>query len=164
MARLFLLLGVFLCFSACREKKVDLVSNDTAAYEISTENWPKQLPIKPEAREILKDWPEFNEFETSFDAMYTVANRDDLTLVIENLIEKQNALASATYPQKFDRPQVKSRQKVFKTYLLKIKGDLIYRVDVKTSVLQMIEAHNAFRNQFNVIINNTLDTNLILEE
>jgi hypothetical protein len=28
----------------------------------------------------------------------------------------------------------------------------------------MIKAYNAFRNQFNVVVNNTLDTNLILEE
>ncbi|HZJ20127.1 MAG TPA: hypothetical protein VFD35_07215, partial [Pricia sp.] len=64
----------------------------------------------------------------------------------------------------FDKPQVKSRQKVFKTYILKVKGDIFYRIDPQESVVEMIKAYNAFRNQFNVVVNNTLDTDLILEE
>lgn len=164
MERIILLALVCMGFISCREKNPELVSNDTNSYEISTEKWPEKLDLSPKAQDILEEWPEFNALETSFDALYTVSNREDLSLDIEDLIEKQNALEASEYPDTFDRPEVKSRQKVFKTYMLKVKGDLFYRKDPQESVLQMINAYNAFRNQFNVIVNNTLDTDLILEE
>lgn len=164
MARLLSFCIIFLVIISCKEKKDEVVANDTSGYVITTEKWPEKLAIKANAQSILNDWFEYNELENSFDALYTVENREDLSLIIENLIEMQKSLAESTYPEKFDNPQVKSRQKVFKTYMLKVKGDLIYRIDPQESVLQMLEAYNALRNQFNVIANNTLDTKLILEE
>ena len=113
---------------------------------------------------ILKDWSEFDAVETSFDALYNVENREDLKLVIEDLIEKQKLLEASEYPEIFDKPQIKSRQKVFKTYFLRVKGNLEYRLDPQEPVLEMINAYNAVRNQFNVSLNNTLDTKLILGE
>ena len=86
-----------------------------------------------------------------------------MALTIDDLIEKQKELVASEYPEKFDIPQIKSRQKVFRTYILKIKGDLYYYQNPEESIMQMFEAYNAFRNQFNVVVNNTLDTNLILE-
>ncbi len=161
----FILLGIIcIGFASCKEKKPNLVSNDTSSYEISTKKWPKRLDVNTEAQDILKDWVEYNAFETSFNALYNVANRDDLSLTIEDLIEKQNALETSKYPETFDKPQVKSRQKVFKTYMLKVKGDIFYRIDPQESVVEMIDAYNGFRNQFNVVVNNTLDIDLILEE
>jgi hypothetical protein len=164
MIRFILLAILCIGFASCQEKKAELVSSDTSAYELSTEKWPKKSDVNAKAQEILKNWTEYNAFETSFDALYNVANRDDLSLTIEDLIEKQNVLETSTYPEDFDKPQLKSRQKIFKTYILKVKGDIFYRIDPQESVVEMIKAYNAFRNQFNVVVNNTLDTNLILEE
>lgn len=164
MLRFILLLLICVGFASCQEKKAKLENSDISAYEISTEKWPKKSDVTVKAQDILKDWAEYNAFETSFDALYNVANRDDLMLTIEDLIEKQSALEASKYPEAFDKPQVKSRQKVFKTYMLKVKGDIFYRIDPQESVVEMINAYSAFRNQFNVVVNNTLDTNLILEE
>lgn len=163
MKRTFFFTVLLTVLLSCNEKKKELGSNNVSSFEIANDGWPKKVAINSKAQQALKDWVEYNAFETSFDALYTVANREDLSLVIENLIEKQNEMAASTYPEKFDKPQVKSRQKVFKTYMLKVKGDLIYRIDPNESILQMIGAYNAFRNQFDVIVNNTLDTKLILE-
>ena len=44
------------------------------------------------------------------------------------------------------------------------KGDLIYRIDSKKSVLEMIAAHNAMLTQMNSITSNTLDLKTLLEE
>lgn len=164
MVRFILLILICISFTSCQEKKAELVSSDTSAYELSTEKWPNKLPVDAKAQDILKNWAEYNAFETSFDALYNVANRDDLSLTIEDLIEKQNDLETSKYPETFDKPQVKSRQKVFKTYMLKVKGDIFYRLDPQESVVEMMKAYNAFRNQFNVVVNNTLNTDLILEE
>ncbi|MGB6150842.1 MAG: hypothetical protein WBG48_02520 [Pricia sp.] len=164
MVRIILLAIVCFGFTCCQDKKPELVSNDTSTYEISTEKWPKKSEVNAKAQDVLKDWTEYNAFEVSFDALYNVANRDDLKLTIEDVIEKQNALETSKYPEKFDIPQVKSRQKVFKTYMLKVKGDIFYRKDPRKSVVEMINAYSAFREQFNVVVNNTLNTDLILEE
>ena len=160
------LLYVLICLAifSCNTQQTDNADQAKTTFELSAETWPKRTPVKPKAQAILKDWPEYQDFEKSFEALYTVANREDLSLVIENLIEKQKALESSEYPETFGKPQVKSRQKVFKTFMLKVKGDLYYRKEPDESVLEMIAAYNAFREQFNVIVSNTVDLKLILEE
>jgi len=137
---------------------------DTYDSTISTEQWPKKNSIGAKALSIISEWPEYSAMDISFDALYTVENREDLALVVEDLIEKQKLLEASEYPETFDIPQIKSRQKVFKTYFLKIKGNLEYRLDTDESVLETIAAYNALRNQFNSIANNTLDTKLIFEQ
>lgn len=139
-------------------------ADETAIADIQTENWPKKSAINTKAMTIINNWPEFLTMEASFDALYKVENEEDLKLVIENLIENQKLLEASKYPEEFGLPQIKSRQKVFKTYVLKTKGNLEYSQEVQEVVLEMIAAYNALRNQFNVIVNNTLDTQLILED
>jgi hypothetical protein len=158
-------LGVcLLLFSACKEDKVQVAEANDSDFIIPTEGWPKKTIINAKATEIIATWPEFNAMDASFDALYNVANREDLILVIENMIEAQKNLEASFYPIPFDKPQVRSRQKVVKTYILKTKGNLEYRLDTEEPIVQTIEAYNALRNQFNVIVNNTLDTKLILNE
>ncbi len=124
----------------------------------------KKSAVNAKAALILSDWSEYNALDTSFDALYTVENREDLILIVEDLIEKQKLLEASKYPEMFDKPRIKSRLKVFKTFFLKIKGNLEYRLDTEEPVLETINAYNALRNQFNVTVNNTLDTKLILDE
>ena len=70
----------------------------------------------------------------------------------------------SVYPAEFDIPQIKGRQKVLKTYILKTKGDLEYRLDPENSLKETIQAFNALREQFNVVVNNTLPEDLIKNE
>jgi hypothetical protein len=84
--------------------------------------------------------------------------------VLDDLVEKQKALEDSEYPPAFDLPQVRSRQRVMKTFILKTRAAVEYRVDATDPAVEMIEAYNAMRNQFNVIVNNTFDTKLILDE
>lgn len=160
-----LIFGLLLfMFVSCKEKAQEVVVDDPSGYAISTEKWPNKLSVNSKVKAILGKWPEYSAVDVSFDAIYNAANIEDLRLTLENIIEEQNLLEDSKYPIEFDKPQIKSRQKVFKTYVLKVKGDLIYRLDHEVSVLEMINAYNALRKQFNVMLNNTLDTKLILEE
>ena len=149
---------------SCNQNKEDNQFEDTSSYAISTEKWPEKSSVNPRTNLVLNNWPEYNALDASFNALYTVENREDLILIIEDLIEKQKLLEASKYPEMFDKPQIKSRLKVFKTFFLKIKGNLEYRLDIEEPVLETIKAYNALRNQFNVVANNTLDTKLILEE
>lgn len=149
---------------SCRGGGDNQLSSNAAVVEIDVQQLPQRSTVNPRAMAILKDWMAFQELETSFDALYRVANNEDLILVVEDMIIKQNELESSEYPEAFDTPQVKSRQKVFKTFLLKLKAAVEYRDDVIPPAKEMITAYNAYREQFNVTVNNTLDLNEILDE
>ena len=150
--------------SACKGGSDNQQVSGSSVEEIDVQQLPQRSSINARASQILKDWTAFQEMETSFDAMYRVANNEDLILVVEDMILKQNELESSEYPEEFDTPQVKSRQKVFKTFLLKLKAAVEYRNDVIPPAKEMIEAYNAFREQFNVTVNNTLNLKEILDE
>lgn len=158
-------LGIFLMLLvSCKGDKKQTISEDNSAFEILTEAWPKKAAPNAKTAAILLDWEAFNALQISFDALYSVENTADLSLVLEDLIEKQKELEESKYPEAFDKPQIKSRQKVFHTFVLKTKGDLIYSIDSKKSVVEMIEAHNVILNQMNSITSNTLDLKTLLEE
>ena len=154
---------IFLSVS-CKETVKEETDQDASRYEITTDTWPKKIAVDPKVNAILKEWPEYMAMDISFDAIYNAVNREDLSLTIENIIEEQKLLEDSSYPNEFDIPQIKSRQKVFKTYVLKVKGDLIYYLDPEPSVHQMIIAYNLLRKKFNGVVNQTLDAKLILEE
>lgn len=157
-------LGVFLLLLfSCKEDKGKAIEEGVTSFDVSTENWAKKTALNSKAIDIIKDWETFSALQTSFDAIYNVGNTEDLSLVLDDLIEKQKNLEKSIYPEVLDKPQIKSRQKVFQTFMLKTKGDLIYRIDVQESVSQMIAAHNAMLTQMNVITSNTLDLKTLLE-
>ena len=147
--------SVFILLGSCKQQENIAAVEEKAEVFFSVDSIPKPKELNEE---------EFIGLENTFESLYRVANREDLVLVIEDLIEKQKTLEASTYPATFDIPQIKSRQKVFKTYILKTKGNLEYRDGTKGSTIEMIEAYNAFRNQFNVIVNSRLDTLLIFSE
>ena len=151
-------------FISCREQPVETEINSETVAEWVVDSLPKRTMVNSKAQQILNNWPEFKTLELSFDALYKSENREDLLLIIEDFIEKQNILAASDYPEAFDTPQIKSRQKVLKTYVLKTKAALEYRTDLHGPAREMITAYNALREQFNVTVNNTLQINLDLLE
>ncbi len=164
MRKLFFLITLAIVFTGCRQQQTAEVVADYSSLDFSTSELPKRSNINAKARAILKDWPEFKAFESGFDAFYKVTNNEELILAIEDLVEQQNILAGSEYPETFNMSQIKSRQKVLKTYILKVKAASEYRIATKEAALEMIAAYNAFRNQFNVIVNNRLDTELIFDD
>lgn len=150
--------------ASCKDGVGDIPGTEETGWEIVASNLPKKSTINPKAQAIVLKWKEFYAFEKSFDQIYTSEFREDFVLVIEDLIEKQKALESGTYPKEFDIPQIKGRQKVLKTYILKIKGNLEYRQNPESSIKEMIAAFNAMREQFNITVNYTLPEDLINDE
>lgn len=164
MPKIFVFLFFVFWFVSCGEASSNEADTQDESPSLVSSALPKKSAINTKASAILKDWGEYNIFETSFDRVYASENREDLILVIEDLIEKQKLLEQSTYPIEFDIPQLKGRQKVLKTYILKTKGDLEYRVNPEASLKEMIQAFNIFREQFNVVVNNTLSEDLIINE
>ncbi len=161
--KLFLLVFLF-GFCACNTKEQPVHTVQETVRFLDLSKLPKKSSINAKAKNILKDWEAYNTFENGIDAIYKAENREDLLLTLDDVIEQQKALEEASYPTEFDIPQIKSRQKIIKTYLLKIKASLEDRTDIATPTVEMLEAYNAFRNQFNVTVNSALDPTLILDE
>lgn len=164
MGKLFILGIAIVLFVSCNQGKPNGSGDEGSETDFNVEKLPQKFRVNAKAKEILTAWPEYNALETSFDALYEVENKEDLKLVIEDLIEKQKLLSASEYPETFDKPQIKSRQKVFRTYVLKVKASLENRTETVTPAKEMVDAYNALKNQFNVIVNNTLDTKLIFDE
>ena len=164
MRRLFFLALIGIFVFACETKVNEGEVRGRAIFELNQKAWPKKIPINYKIKSRLENWMEFTVLALSFDALENVNNPQDLTLVIDDLIEKQEALGKSEFPKDLDVPQVRGRLTVFKTFLLKAHSSLNYHKDVQESILEMIAAYNAFRNQFNIMAHNTLDTKMLVEQ
>lgn len=164
MRKLSCILIAFLGIISCRNNAGDADQGNTEELVFNYQKMPKKLTIIPEAAQIVEDWEEFKNLTISFEVLYKARNNEDLILAIDDLIEKEKLLAKSTYPELFDDFQVKSRQRVLKTYLLKVKASILNNQDTTDPTVEMLEAYNAFRKQLNVVVNSQLDTKLILDE
>ncbi|RNC92042.1 MAG: hypothetical protein ED555_02725 [Allomuricauda sp.] len=164
MRKLQLLVVAFLLCVGCekeRKEPTDAVQEEVA-YEYG--KMPKKEPVSQEAAEILNAWEAFSEFSRSVDILYRATSSEDLSLAMEDVIAKEKLLAESEYPATFDVPQIKSRQQVLRTFLLKAKGDLDGRRNPTSSMMQLFDAYNAMRSQFIIITSNTLELNLFLND
>ena len=164
MQKLFLLGVAFMLIFGCKKEVKDESDSANELVFFSFQDMPKKQAVNAEANQVLMNWKEFQDFESSFEVLYRASNNEDLALAIEDLLEKETALRAGEYPITFDKPQIKSRQRVFRTYLLKLQASIQDFTDVNEPMKQLLTANNAWRNQFNVIISNKLDTKLILNE
>lgn len=153
-----------LFFMGCRDGGEESGGTPFHQAELVVDQLSKKAVINPKAREIISGWPEFISLENSLDGLYRVENQEELSLLLDELIDKEKALADSEYPEFFASPQIYSRQKVFKTFLLKTKASIIYRTDPQEPAEEMIQAYNDLCTQFNVLVNNQLDKKLLDEE
>ncbi len=160
------MLGFFLVlFSvSCQETSGGNEDNKKVQDFFQVTALPQRVTLNAKASTISKDWIEFNELNTSFDALYTVENQEDLAFALDDLVERQKQLEDSEYPSTFDLPQIRSRQQVMKTFILKTRAAVEYRIDATEPAVEMIKAYNALRSQCNVIVNNTLNTQLLSDE
>jgi len=164
MPKIYYLVITLLVAFSCKDTKVTLEEAEESEWGIEASQLPVKSALNGKSKALVQDWLAFKTFDATFDRMYDATYREDLVLILEDLVENQKALEGSKYPVQFDIPQIKGRQKVLKTFILKTKGDLEYRQDPKVSMEQMIAAYNSLRNQFNVEVNNTVLEDLNLNE
>lgn len=166
MLRFKMLIAVLILVASCKDKDQNASGDEQGSEQLGFDyrKMPKRVGINEKASDILDQWEEFGSFSRSFDILYRARNNEDLTLALDDLIEKEKLLAASDYPEIFDKPQIKSRQKVVRTFLLKARALAVENRDPTAAIVEMLEAYNAYRNQFNVLVNNPLDSKLILDE
>lgn len=165
MRKLFGILVVMVVLLGCRNSPESTTQEvDKMVLEFQYQKMPDKAPINPEATAIVEGWEEFKAFNASMDVLYRATNNEDLALAIDDLIEKEKNLNEGNYPELYDNFQIKSRQQVIRTYLYKTKAAISENQPTTEPTVQMLEAYNALRKQFNVIVNSQLDKKLILDE
>ncbi|WP_282048987.1 hypothetical protein [Maribacter aquivivus] len=164
MSKIIFFLIIVTLVTSCKDAVQDKSTIREVRWEETTDSLPTKIRVDAKAQTILKDWLEYNTLEKSFDKIYTSENIEDFQFLVDELVENQKLMEEGEYPEKFNIPQIKGRQKLFKTYVLKTKGDLEYMQNPKESMQQMITAFNDLRNQFNVVVNNTLPDELLKNE
>lgn len=163
--RIILSICLLLLFTvSCRESGGATTESQKEQPFLQLTVLPQRVLLNAKASDLTKSWIAFNSLNTGFDALYTVENAEDLALVLDDLVERQKLLEESAYPAAFDLPQVRGRQRVMKTFILKTKAAVEYRVDATEPAVELINAYNAMRTQFNVLVNNTLDTQLLSDE
>ena len=165
MRKLLVVLIVFSVLGGCRKTDEGTTENsggEELAFEY--QKMPERATINSEAAKIIEGWEEFKEFNASIDVLYKAINNEDLALAIDDLIEKEKELNKGHYPELFDTFQIKSRQQVVRTYLYKVKASILENQPTTEPTVDMLQAYNAMRKQFNVIVNSQLDKKLILDE
>ncbi|RDY60086.1 hypothetical protein [Flagellimonas nanhaiensis] len=158
-----LLFGLLVLFG-CKKKQDANEDAEDGKLVFEYQKMPDKTSLNPEATVIVENWKDFQKFNESIDVLYRATNNEDLILAIDDLIEKEKLLEEGTYPEMFNSLQIKSRQRVLKTYLYKVKSSILENQETTEPTVEMLEAYNALRSQLNSMVNSQLDKKLILDE
>ncbi|MCK0160946.1 hypothetical protein [Allomuricauda sp. F6463D] len=161
------LLGILILFSvlvACKQVEEPTAQIESQQLEFDYQKMPDKIEINTEATDIVEDWGQFKDLNASIDVLYKATNNEDLALAIDDLIEKEKKMSAGKYPELFDSFQIKSRQRVLRTFLYKAKASILENQPTTESIMEVLKAYNDIRKQLNVIVNSQLDKELILDE
>ncbi len=92
MLRIFFFLSVFLAVCSCKDGVSNTAETAESVWQVSMDSLPVKRSVLPKAQQILNDWKEHTVLERSFDKIYTTEFREDLVLIIEELIENQKKM------------------------------------------------------------------------
>ena len=158
----FLLLGLLL--SGCQSSGDKAVESAGEVPPVELQELPPAVRIDPMAREVLDGWPQYQSLERRMPGLVEAQNEEELKLVLEELDQICEQLEQNAIPEPFERPSVRSRIKVIRTYLEKLQATLYYRLPYEEPMRELMEAYNALGSQFNVIVRNTLTPELFEDE
>ena len=148
----------------CKEKPKEVVEEKTEIDFFDYRKMPKKHQVTSKVDSLLVSWKEFQMFTSSLGVLYKATTAEDLALAVDDVLEKEAELYKSEYPEAFDKSQVKSRQRVLRTYLLKVKADIANKMDATPAVVEMLQANNEFHEQFDIVLGNVLNSELILDD
>lgn len=153
-----------LLLMACRQ--VDATPQAGALQEVGGDSiqLPRAIALSAEAQAAAEGWAEFQALQQGIEPVYREQGTEEMELLLEGLVEACKELEASEFPEPFDKPSVRSREKVFRTFLQKTQADLHYRVDLRASLNQALQAYNAFREQLNRVAVANLDPTIFEHE
>ncbi|TNF74008.1 MAG: hypothetical protein EP302_03310 [Bacteroidetes bacterium] len=164
MSKISVFLIVFLVFSGCNSRVEETSETSESVTGTDVQEFPEVARIDAGAREILDAWAEYRSLEDRMAVLREAENEEEMKLLLEELNQICTQLEESTFPVTFEQPSVQSRLKVIRTYLGKLEAALYYRLDHDEPLRELMESYNALREQFNVIVRNTLSPDLFEDE
>ncbi len=158
------LLALLLPAAGCKQDQGGLAEAPQEVVSEDTLPLPRPIVISAGARSEMPDWAEFNALEKRMDAIYAAEGPEDMTLLLEDLMELCGQLEASDFPETYDHSSVRSRIKVFRTFLMKTRAALEYRRDYRPALRQSLEAYNALREQLDRIVTSTIDPSIFENE
>jgi hypothetical protein len=140
----------------CKSPDQKEPQDEPSMIEAEIQALPDLVPLDPRAREIVEGWPQYNSLENRLSALPHVKNREEMELLLEELKQICKQVEENAFPKPFEKPSVRSRIKVLRTYLGKLEAANYYRLDYQEPISELMDAINAIRQQFNVIVTNNL--------
>lgn len=135
---------------SCNQKddKVSEAEDKTTIPEMSQKKLPKIIPLTGKAKENVKNWTEFADFDFEMQRIYE--EDIDLKTLFNELLRREKELRASGFPEKFDIPAVRSRLLVLRTCLGRAtaaldQNDAALMINEKTAI---VKAYNAVRIQF----------------
>ena len=163
MRNLFLLFLIISLLS-CRQQKDDAFADNGPEIELGALSLPDRIDLMAETRQVIQPWVAFKDFDMSFVQLYQAENKEDLILVVEDLIAKHQELAASDPPERMNVAQVKSRMNVVLTNLYLLKEQIDYGNPVDEEMKSVVGSYNALRAQMNSQVTNKLDTKTLEDE
>ena len=164
MSKILVFLIVLLLFSGCNTKVEEAQETPQETSALDAEELPAPAQIDAGAREMLNGWAEYQSLEERMAVLREARNEEEMKLLLEELNQICKRLEESTFPEAFEQPAVRSRLKVIRTYLGKLDAALFYRLDYQEPLLELMQSYNSLREQFNVIVRNTLSPELFDNE
>jgi hypothetical protein len=153
-----------LVLTGCRSPEQGAQEETGSVIEAEIRALPELVQVDPQAREVLDSWPQYISLENRLSALPGVRNREEMELLLEELNQICLQIEENAFPAPFETPSVRSRQKVLRTYLGKLESANHYRLEYQEPISELMDAYNALRQQFNVIVRNTLTPDLFEDE
>lgn len=104
---------------------------------------PSLISMKSKTSSETASWGTFKNFETEIKRLEEV-KQEDISFVIDELINKEKLLSESDFPEKFNTPSVKSRIIVLKTYILQTKAAIDNREGIQSLNKQKMKIFNAY--------------------
>lgn len=164
MSKISVFLMALLVFSGCNSKVEQTPEASEVASAADVQDLPEVARIDAEARQILDEWAEFRSLEDRMAVLREAGNEEEMKLLLEELNQISTRLEEGAFPEAFEGPSVRSRLKVIRTYLGKLEAALFYRLAYHEPLRELMVSYNALREQFNVIVRNTLSPDLFEDE
>ena len=164
------LLLIFLIVLGCKEnnpKPLDYSPKESQESQ-TVAQLPTIVKISSEVEAEIAKWDSYKDFEKSFVTLTRKNKKEELKLLVDELIEKEKNINKDSIPEPLNDARIKSRLKVLETYLLETKAKLseaqVAENTITNQKAKLLLAFNALRNQFTEVLTNNISETLLDDE
>jgi hypothetical protein len=154
--RFFILILSIILVVSCRQAAVEakadaevtgLVSQEAAEFP----TLPKLISLHKFTEAKAVGWGPFQGMHQQMVTLQDVFTSEALALKLEEIETACRDFEAAPFPVVFDKPAVRSRAKVVRTFVQKTRADLYYREDYAPDLIQVVRTYNALLRQLNQV-------------